>query len=220
MTAASSGGITPPTVPPPPSPLSCNLHTLTKSTVIHRIHDKRFGAIDFNPGFGNTRFAPFRVGGKFVPTAYAATSLECAIYETLYHDIEPAALFKSVYWTDLAKLVYSTVEVARDIDVAKLFTADLLKWHMVRGQLIDTPKSCYPQTQLWSPAIHGSGPTVGGMVWTSNKYDEDRAMLLFGDRVAIGDLNPLSSVDIISDPTTLQLVTDLAARSGIDIIKP
>lgn len=206
-------------VPLPPYSLTCNLHRVGAGTLLHRIHDRRFGAIDFNPGKGSSRFAPFEIGGSFVPTAYAATSLECAIFEAIYHDIEPSAVFKSVLWSDLEKLLYSTVEVKRDVDLAKLFTADLMKWGIERNQLIDTPRSTYPQTRLWSSAIHAAGADVDGMIWTSRKYDEERAMMLFGDRVLLGDLSPVSSVDVTGDAGVLQLVYDLGSRAGIDIIR-
>ena len=206
-------------VPAPPTQLKCNMWQLPQGTVLHRIHDKSFGATDFNPGKGDSRFAPFQVNGANVPTAYAATSLECAIYEAIYHDIEPGAAFKSVYWSGLAKLDYSTLEVTCDLTLAKLFSADLMKWKMERTQLIDTPRSTYHRTRLWAPAIHQSDTRLAGMVWTSRKYDEERAMMLFGDRLATGGIVSVRSVGVVTDPATLQLVYELGHRSDIDIIR-
>lgn len=206
-------------VPAPPANPDCNLFTLKKGSVIHRIHDQRFGAEQFNPGFGNSRFAPFEIAGDAVPTAYAATSLDCAVFETIFHDIDPTEPFKSVLWSQLEILVYSTLELTRDVDIAKLFSADLMKWGVERTQLIDTPRSTYPQTRAWSPAIHGDTSGPHGMIWTSKKYDEDKALILFGDRVATSDLVRRRSVSVTADPTTLRVIFDQANRAGIDIIR-
>lgn len=145
-------------VPMPPSPMECNVLSLPAGTVIHRIHDKRLRAEQFNPGInGDSRFAPIKTpDGSPIPTSYAATTFGCAAYETIFHDIEPGALFKSVSWTTIEKLSYSTLELGRDVRLAKMFSADLMKWGCARTQLIDTPPSTYPQTRLWSAAVHES----------------------------------------------------------------
>lgn len=206
-------------VPAPPAALTCNLHRLDKDMVIHRIHASRFTATEFNPGLGNSRFAPFMIGGAYVPTAYGATSLDCAIFETIFHEIDPAAAFKTVYWSELETLSYSTVALTRDVDVAKLFSADLLKWGLERSQLIDTPKSTYSHTQAWSPAIHGDAQAPHGMIWTSKRYDEDKALMLFGDRVLAGDLKILTTVEVTSCPDTLKAISDQARRADILIAR-
>ncbi len=56
-------------VPAPPYPCAYNSHVLAAGTILHRIHDARFGACEFNPGLGHSRFAPFEVDGAKVPTA-------------------------------------------------------------------------------------------------------------------------------------------------------
>jgi hypothetical protein len=94
-----------------------------------------------------------------------------------------------------------------------------MKWKMERTQLIDTPRSTYSQTRLWAPAIHQSDTRLAGMVWTSRKYDEERAMMFFGDRLATGDIISVRSVGVVTDRVTLQLVYELGDRSGIDIIR-
>src|SRR5689334_6425480 len=110
MSAPAGGTII---VPPPPDPIDCALFSLKKGTLIHRVHDQRFTAAEFNPGFGKSRFAPFEVVGAAVPTQYAGTTLECAIFESIFHDIEPTAPIKSVGWSMIDRLHYSTVEVTR-----------------------------------------------------------------------------------------------------------
>lgn len=207
------------TVPPPPAYLDCNLSVLPAGAVIHRIHDQQFGATDFNPGKGSSRFAPFAIGGASVPTAYAATSFECAAFETIFHDIEPAASFKSVFWSAIEVLIYSQLRLARDVRLASLFSADLHKFGIERTNLIDTPKTAYPQTRAWSAAIHEAKAAPEGMIWTSKRYDEERAMMLFGSRIEVHDLSPVRSVQVATDAGCLATLQSLSRRTGIDIIR-
>lgn len=204
-------------IPAPPSPLACNLLELPAKTLLHRIHDKKFLAEEFNPGLeGNSRFAPIKTArGSPIPTSYAATSFDCAAFESIFHDIDPSAAFKSVAWAKIARLCYSTLELGRDLRLAKFFSADLMKWGMARTQLIDTPTSTYPKTRLWSAAMHEAEKCIDGLVWTSRKFDEEKAMLLFGSRLKRGDLVARSSVVIVSDAKALGDLHALARRSGI-----
>ena len=206
-------------VPPPPDRIECKLFELEAGTVIHRIHDQRFAAAGFNPGFGKSRFAPFEVSGAAIPTQYAGTTLACAIFESIFHDIEPSASIKSVGWSTIDRLHYSTVEVTRDLKLARLFTANLSKWGLERTQLIDTPKSTYDQTRLWSPALHQCPQRPDGMIWVSRRYDEEKAMILFGDRVRAADLAPLTTVKVTTDGACMDVVFALAEDAGIDIIR-
>jgi RES domain len=215
----SAAGGPHPAVPLPPSPLECHIFTLPQGTLLHRIHDGKLGAAEFNPGFGASRFAPFEIAGTKVPTAYAAISLECAVFETIFHDVDAAAPFKSLRWSALEPLLYSTIETVRELRLASLFSADLMKWGLERAQLIDTPKSTYVQTRGWSPAIHASAASPDGMVWTSRKFDQETALLLFGDRVTDVDLNPVTSVKVASDAVSLQVIVDLARRAGVVITR-
>lgn len=206
-------------VPAPPVPLECNSHELAAGTVLHRIHDGRFGPCEFNPGLGHSRFAPFEIVGAAIPTAYGATSLECAAFETIFHDIDPAAAFKSIRWSMLVPLRYSTIQLTRAVILAPLFSADLMKLGLERSQLIDTPRSTYKQTQAWSPAIHGSAARPEGIVWVSRRYDQERALILFGDRISGSDLEPISSVGVTTDAPTLKAISNLARRAGIVIAR-
>jgi len=216
MSAPAGGAII---VPPPPDPIECAVFVLKTGTVIHRIHDERFTANAFNPGFGKSRFAPFDVAGAPIPTQYAGTTLECAIFESIFHDIEPSAPIKSVRWSMIDGLHYSTVEVTRDLKLARLFAANLSKWGLERTHLIDTPKSTYDQTRLWSPALHQCAQRPDGMIWVSRRYDEEKAMILFRDRVATAELAPRTTVKVTADSACMDIVFALAEDAGIDIIR-
>lgn len=86
-------------VPLPPAVLSkASVYILTPVEIVHRTHASGYRSAEFNPGEGQpTRFAPFEdKDGNCVPTLYGATSREAAAFETIFHDIEPSATFKTV----------------------------------------------------------------------------------------------------------------------------
>ncbi len=202
--------------PPPPHPVECHVVPVSAGTVLHRIHDAQFEPAEFNPGLGSSRFAPIAPGhGNQVPTCYAASGFPCAAFETVFHDIDPTARFKSVSIARVATLVYSQLAPSRDLRLASLFEIDLNRWGYSRRQLIDTPASTYASTRLWSAAIHQSDPSIDGMIWTSRRDDQQRAMLLFGDRVAPHDLTVIATERIASSPLWLGTLRDLGARAGI-----
>jgi len=208
-----------PDVPDPPDSLQCAIFNLPKGTILHRIHDRRFAGNSFNPGLGESRFAPFTIGGATVPTAYAASSLECAIFESIFHDIDPTAAFKSVPFSKIEPLDYSMIELERDVPLASLFVPDLMSWRVSRSQLIDTPRSLYPRTRLWSARIYEAPQGPHGMVWTSRAFDQERAMILFGTRVASPDIKIVSTVRVTADANCYRTVQWQSARANILIAR-
>ena len=75
---------------------------------------------------------------------YAATSFGCAAYESVFHDIDPAATFKTVPLSKVEELAGSRIEIDRDLKLARLFEPELNKWGITRQSLVDTPPSSYP----------------------------------------------------------------------------
>ena len=171
-------------VPPPPSPFpSINTETVAKGTILHRTHGSSFRPAQFNPCKGQpTRFAPFlNAAGACVPTLYAATSREAAAFESIFHDIEPTALFKTVRLDVVESRSVSRITPKRDLLLAGLFAPDLKVWGLSRGELIETPKSTYGQTSLWAQAIHRARSNIDGLIWTSRQCDPDQCVILFED---------------------------------------
>ena len=145
-------------VPPPPCPFpNINVQTVAKGAILHRTHAAGFRPAEFNPCKGQpTRFAPFTdAAGACVPTLYAATSREAAAFESIFHDIEPAAPFKTVRLDVVESRSVSAIAPKRDLRVAGLFAPDLKAWGLSRGELIDTPKSSYGQNR---PLGSGDSP--------------------------------------------------------------
>src|SRR6266850_5137443 len=105
-------------IPPPPAIFpAINRIELPAATELHRIHNSSFTGNSFNPCLGRpSRFAPLvRADGTCIPTMYAATSLECAVHETVFHEIQHDAKYKSIGYREIEKLDYSIVRAGRDL---------------------------------------------------------------------------------------------------------
>ncbi|MDX8503240.1 RES family NAD+ phosphorylase [Mesorhizobium sp. VK4C] len=206
--------------PPPSSFPSINTQNVTKGTVLHRTHGSSFRPAQFNPCMGQpTRFAPFQdSAGACVPTLYAATSREAAAFESIFHDIEPTAVFKTVRLDVIESRSVSRIAPKRDLLLAGLFAPDLKVWGISRGDLIETPKSTYGQTVLWAQAIHGARADVDGLLWTSPQCDPDRCVILFEDRVSEGDFQVHDSIEVGADADLLLEIRAFGLRAGITII--
>ncbi|WP_375462118.1 RES family NAD+ phosphorylase [uncultured Enterovirga sp.] len=207
--------------PAPPSPFpSINTQNLTKGTVLHRTHASSFGPAQFNPCKGQpTRFAPFvDAAGSCVPTLYAASTREAAAFESIFHDIEPTAPFKTVRLDVVEARSVSRIAPKRDLMLARLFAPDLKAWGLSRTQLIETPKSTYDKTVLWAEAVHRARNDVDGLIWTSRQCDPDVCVILFGDRVAESDFVEVERIDVSADAALLLELRNFGQRAGITIV--
>lgn len=206
-------------LPPDPFP-TVNAQTLSAGTVLHRNHLSAFRPAQFNPCKGQpTRFAPFLGGaGGCVATLYAATSRQAAAFETIFHDIDPAARFKTVRLNNVEARTASTISPKRDLPLAALFAPDLKLWGGDRGQIIDTPKSSYARTVLWAKAIHKARPDLDGMIWTSRQCDPERCLVLFEDRIGEDDFEVVGEIDVGKDDDLLLEMRRFGQRAGITII--
>lgn len=213
--------MTTPVLPRPPTPFpNCNRSRLAAGTTLHRNHAGGFRPAQFNPGVGqSSRFAPFLdASGRTVPTLYAATTREAAAYETIFHDIDPAAAFKTVRQDAVEARAASVIAPRRDLVLASLFTPDLAGWGLRRTDLIQTPKSTYDQTVLWAQAIHAAHPDLDGLIWTSVRCDPELALVLFGDRVGESDLEARERINTAADAALLLELRAYGQRAGIMIV--
>ena len=207
-------------IPKPAAALAApNFFKLKRGTIVHRIHSAAFGATSFNPCAGQaTRFAPIHdLKGACVSSVYAGSSLDAAIYETIFHDVPPKASFKTVPKQNVVICSHAELEVMRQLRLVQLRNPDLLKWHTRRKQLIDSSAKRYAQTAQWAEAIHHQFPQAEGLIWTSNQCDPDDAYLFFGDRVTPTDFKLTRGRNGVTDPSFLADVRSSGQRSGITI---
>ena len=214
MTALAPTGI----VPKPPTAFPTHVTDLAVGAVLWRIHAESLAGDTINPGFGFSRFAPIGPVRKRVPTAYAAEEFEAAVYETIFHDLDPAQSFKTYPLSKLAEVRCSVLRVASPLALRSFLAPDLMKLGVTRGQLIDTLAREFPDTRRWSAALHRKDVATHGMVWESRAYPSSLAMMFFGDRMPPGALSVVSTVRIDADPSLATRFKTLADRSGVTLI--
>ncbi|NKC01884.1 MAG: RES domain-containing protein [Pseudomonadales bacterium] len=166
-----------------------------------------------------TRFAPIHdINGNCIPSLYAGSSLEAALFETVFHDVPPKAKLKTVARSRVDVMSHTTLVTNRQIVLAKLRRPDLSKWRVSRRDLIESTAKFYSQTYLWAEAIHHQFPHIDGLVWTSNQCDPDDAYLFYGDRVFESDFTESDTRDGSLDLSFLSDARTAGIRAGITII--
>ncbi len=95
---------------------------------------------------------------------------------------------RAVRRTALRPLVLSTVAPRRALRLVQLYGAGLRRLEVRREELIDCEADRYAETLAWAAALHGSVERPDGLIWVSRQHDTSRSLVLFGDRVAAGDL--------------------------------
>lgn len=207
--------------PLPPESLKLSLMTLPRGSSWHRVHLDRYGASQFNPGIqGNARFSPIRnAAGEAIPTLYAGATLDCALMETIFHDVPFSAGFKFIDRARLLGQVHSVLKLRKALRLVDLASVPLRKLGISRRQLIDTEKSAYPYTRLWAEAIHRQCPEAQGLCWVSRQDDSARALMLFGDRIAEDAMQvEVQAHPLLDDGPAQDAVLGLADRLGVCIV--
>jgi len=209
------------TTPAPPEVPHTTMKTLEAGTVLHRVHQDRYMADQFNPGTqGNARFSPIQdAKGTAIPTLYGGSTMDCAMMETVFHDVPHAPGFKTLDKRKLEGQVHSRVEVTQDLQLVDLASVPLRKLGVTRKQLIDTEKDQYPATRLWAQKLHEKNPQAQGLSWISRQDDSARAMVLFGDRISAGTLHQDgNSRSLVDDAGAYDEVLGLARRLGVLVV--
>lgn len=154
----------------------------------------------FSEGWGNTRFAPINLpDGSPVHTWYAASSFECAIMESLFHDVtlNPPGVF---YLDRLTHYRIAKVLLPDPIQCVSFHTPYLPALELTRADLIDSIPAKYPQTRQWSQAAHDQCPTAQGIAYGSRRNDAGRCVMLFGQRLSSPRLDVLGDDSLAVDP--------------------
>lgn len=192
--------------------------------VIHVIHDAAFDPGSFNPGIdaagtmrNPTRFAPIRdAKGRVVPYLYGGSSLDCAIFETVFHNVPIDAPDKFVDLDDFASRAHGHIVPNRDLQLANLTTDGLHRLKIPKAELVTSPPIDYLDTALWAEAIHHQFPGVDGLFWMSRQRDRDQALVLFGDRAGAALTGTRMGPSLRGNDGLRQAILALALRAGID----
>src|SRR5690606_29507675 len=119
-----------------------------------------------------TRFAPIRnAKGQVVPYLYGGSTLDCAIFETVFHDVPIDAPDKFVDLDDFAQRGHGEVVPNRDLRLVDLTSEGLHRLKVPKQELIASPSRDYPDTALWAQALYHQFPDVDGLLWMSRQRD-------------------------------------------------
>lgn len=206
--------------PEPPKPLSLTLKKIEAGTVLHRVHPDKYSAGQFNPGVrGNARFSPIQDDkGNPVPTMYAGSTMDCALMETVFHDVPHTAGMKTLAKNKLERLVHSQIAITQDLCLVSLASVPLRKMGIRKSDLIETEKDKYPDTRKVAKGIRDQNTEVQGFMWVSRQDDEAYAYVLFGDRIPDGVIVQRGSGADVLEQSTYDKVIDLAIRLDVMIV--
>jgi len=193
---------------------------ISTHTNLWRVHSGNFAATAFNPCLGNaSRFAPLRLpNGICIPTLYAGTTQEAALFETVFRDLPLLPQPRRVRRQKLDGIKLSKVTPSRPLRLAPLFNQNLALIGQSRLSMIESHgTAAYAETARWAESIHNQLPGFDGLIWTSRQQDSALAMLLFGTRVTSSDLisRPAMSLDTGKGRG---LISKIADTFRIDII--
>jgi len=206
--------------PAPPSPFPAfNILPLKAGAQLFRFHDQSFNGAAYNPCRGGpTRFAPLALRtGECLPTLYAATSLEAAAWESLFHDVPHTPGSKVVRLNKVTTKVLSVIELLTDVVVAPLHAPDLHRLGLAKTDLIETAPTTYKDTARWAEAFHRADPLLGGLRWTSRRCDPDLAFIFFEDRVPQTAWRVIERTEISTAPDLLEEIRKIGRRAEITL---
>lgn len=173
-------------------------------------------ALSFAEGWGDTRFAPITLpNGETAHTYYAASTFDCAIMESVFHDVPlaPAGAF------DVDRLEHyriARIRVAEALQCVSFHSPYLPQLKLTRAQLIDSQSAAYVQTRRWAQAAIEQRVSAQAIAYGSRRHDAGRCVMLIRQRLA----NPSSPFEIIDDHLLAARplrgrVLSLAANLGI-----
>lgn len=173
--------------------------------VLWRSYDGNGGWAEPNPGFGDSRFAPFDdASGRRVPVMYLAATDTAALLETTFHNLDHSAGDRLVLESELLGRMLAEVTAPRPLRLLDLRDARLDALGVSRGQLVSSPAEHYPCTRRLALAAHGEmlrGSAVDGILWHSRQAElaasvrgagltprlsAVEVMVVFSDRVVSG----------------------------------
>jgi hypothetical protein len=165
------------------------MERFAKGSVVCRVHSALYSPVDgvirFNDSDrGNARFSPIRDrAAKIIPTLYAGVTCNCALMETVFHDVPIGAGATTIDPAKLDSLVCSEVETLKDLLLIDLTSTGLRHFGLKNTDLIDTDANTYPLTRAWAEALYERNPDAQGLFWTSRMQNRAQSFILFGPRV-------------------------------------
>jgi len=191
-----------------------------KGVTLFRVHRAVYSPTQFNPSkAGDARFSPLILPtGEVVPTLYAGTTLDCALMETVFHDVPFAPGLKTVSKKTIVHgQMRSSMRAVRDLSLIDLRSIALRRLGLTRRELIKTEAAQYPVTRSYALRLYEQLPSAEGMIWTSRQDDQSQALVLFETRLEGFVLEQLKHSEslILADGSASSDVLALADRLGV-----
>jgi hypothetical protein len=172
--------------------LNATLIPWGKGRTLFRVHRSIYKADQFNDSRkGDARFSPLMDAGRkaVIPTLYAGTTLDCALMESVFHDVPYRPGLKTVSKSKYVEgAICSTLSLTGDLQLVDLSSVSLHKLGVAPADLTQTEAAYYAASREWALALYGQNSTAQGFIWTSRRDDDAKAILLFGNRVEPGML--------------------------------
>lgn len=164
---------------------------LEARTAQYRVYPTMRGYDEFNPGFGDTRFAPFDTSttSDRVPAMYLAGDPIGALLETVFHEVHQHA-DRHIYERDLRRHGLAHVLVPRRLWLADLRDPALADIGIGRAELVATSSEHYPCTRRVARELYGriiDSRPIAGLMWHSRRAElltpavTAEVCVLFGD---------------------------------------
>ena len=144
-------------------------------------------------------------------------SLDCAIFETVFHNVPIDAPDKFVDLDNFANRAHGRIVSDRDLQLVNLTTDGLHRLKVSKAELIASAPIDYLDTARWAQALHHQCPHVDGLFWMSRQRDRDQALVLFGDRVGSALTGTRMGTALRGNDVLRQAILTLALRAGIDV---
>lgn len=156
----------------------------------YRVYDAQDGHSQPNPGFGDTRFAPFdsHSTGERVPTIYLAESLAAALLETSLHDVHTATP-RVVPELSLHGKLHARLAAPRDLTLIDLRDPQLERLGLDRTAVSSSAPEHYPCTRRLARSLHATLAGADGLIWHSRQAElteqpAAEVAVVFCDRVS------------------------------------
>lgn len=152
------------------------LAVVAAGSPVARCYDANAGYADANPGYGDTRFAPFDdATGARVPVMYVAEDEVAALLESAFHDVDHRAAVRVVNVAALLGRVLAQLVVPRDLHLVDLRDAELDRLRLTREQLVSSSAEHYACTRKLAKQVHLAGVVAGrvpdGLLWHSRQSE-------------------------------------------------
>ncbi len=211
-------------VRPPAGILHTTLIPWVKGKTLFRVHRSIYKADQFNDSRkGDARFSRLMDAERkaVIPTLYAGTTLDCALMESVFHDVPYRPGLKTVSKSKYVEnTIRSTLHLTADLQFVDLSSVALHKLGVAPADLTQTEAAYYTASREWALALYEQNPTAQGFIWTSRRDDDAKPILLFGDRVGPGmlevgaDAFPL----LLPDGSARMEVLNLALRLDVLLV--